>query len=201
MSANSRFFRLASILALSSLSVLSLAQTPPVEPSKTASPTKDTVLFDFEGGDFDGWTLTGDCWDKAPATPKTFVDKQGQPLVSGIVGNGYLTTLYKNAATTGKAVSKDFTIDKPFLTFKSGGGRYPKEACLNLLVDGKIVRSETGADSATLMPAYWDVYAFMGKTAHLEVVDATANPNRGYLMVDDLRLSKDLLRNWGKLSL
>lgn len=187
MPTNSRLSRLALTFALSILPTLSLAQT---SNTPTATPSKDIVLFDFEAGNFDGWTLTGDCWDKAPATPKTFTDKQGRSVVSGIVGNGYLTTLYKNAATTGKAVSKNFTIDKPFLTFKIGGGRYPKEACLNLLVDGKIVRTETGADSATLVPAYWDVSAFMGKTAHLEMVDATPNQQRGYIMLDDLRLSE-----------
>ena len=157
-----------------------------------AVPAKDTVLFDFESGSYDGWTLSGDCWDKAPATPKTFVDRQGNSLVSGIVGNGYLTTLYKSAATTGKAVSKDFTIDKPFLTFRIGGGNYPKEACLNLVVDGKVVRSETGTDSAELRPAYWDVSLLMGKIAHLEIVDTTQNPNRGYVMLDDLCLTETL---------
>jgi len=186
MPAHSRLSRLALVLALFVLPTLTTAQTPN---TPTAASTKDSVLFDFESGNFDGWTLTGDCWDKAPATPKTFTDKQGNSAVSGIVGNGYLTTLYKNAATTGKAVSKDFPIDKPFLTFKIGGGRHPKEACLNLLVDGKIVRTETGTDSATLVPASWDVYAFMGKTAHLEIVDATPSQQRGYIMVDDVRLS------------
>ncbi len=158
----------------------------------TPAANGDIVFADFERGTFDGWTLTGDCWDKQPATSKTFVDRQGNPLVSGIVGTGYLTTLHPKlgSSATGKAVSKDFTIDKPFLTFRIGGGYYPKAACLNLVVDGKIVRTETGNDSAELTPAYWDLYALMGKTAHLEVVDATANPKRGYVMADDLRLSE-----------
>ena len=103
-----RLHRLALILTLSALPTLALAQTP--NPQSTAH-SKDTVLFDFEGGNFDGWTLTGDCWDKQPATSKTFVDKQGNSAVSGIVGNGYLTTLFKSATTTGKAVSKDFVVD------------------------------------------------------------------------------------------
>jgi len=133
LSATSRLTRFALVLTLFALPTLSPAQTPN---TKAATSTKDTILFDFESGNFDGWTLTGDCWDKAPATPKTFMDKSGRSVVSGIIGSGYLTTLYKNATTTGKAISKDFTIDKPFLTFKRGGGWHPKEACLNLLVDG-----------------------------------------------------------------
>ena len=131
-------------LALFIPPALAPAQTPNTNITQNPKPKvqNDTVLFDFENGNFDGWTLSGDCWDKQPATVKTFIDRQGNPLVSGIVGKGYLTTLFKSAATTGKAVSKEFTIDKPFLTFRIGGGCYPKEACLNLIMDGKIVRSE-----------------------------------------------------------
>ena len=114
MPANSRLHHFALILALSLLPTLTTAQT--------AAPTRGTVLFDFESGNFDGWTLSGDCWDKQPATPKTFVDKSGRSIVSGIVGNGYLTTFHAKLGNTamGKAVSKDFPIDKPFLCFKIG---------------------------------------------------------------------------------
>ena len=187
----SRLFRLAPLLFLFVFSLLASAQTPPVEttPSSPTSPSKDTVLFDFEGGNFEGWTLSGDCWDKNPSTSRTFVDRQGNPLVTGIVGEGYLTTLYKSAATTGKAVSKEFTIDRPFLTFKIGGGHYPQEACLNLIVEGRIVRTETGNDLAILEPKSWDVSLLKGKTAHLEIMDSTANPNRGYVMVDEIVLT------------
>ena len=164
------------------------APAPAQAPAKSAV-QNDTVLFDFENGNFDGWTLSGDCWDKHSATVKTFIDRQGNPLVSGIVGKGYITTLFKSAATTGKAVSRDFTIDKPFLTFRIGGGHYPKEACLNLVIDGKVVRSETGNDSAELAYSSWDVSLLAEKIAHLEIVDTTSNPKRGYIMVDDIALS------------
>ena len=175
---------------LSTLVICSLCLTAAIQGWAQQNPQSrltSTVLFDFENGTFDGWTLTGDCWDKEPATTKTFVDRQGNPLVSGIVGNGYLTTLYKNSMTTGKAVSKEFVIDKPFISFRIGGGHYPKEACLNLVVEGKIVRSETGNNSAELSLAHWDVYALMGKSARLEIVDSSQNMNRGYVMVDDIR--------------
>jgi len=89
MLAHSRLYCFALVVALSVLPMLSLAQTPNTQ---TAAPSKDIVLFDFESGNFDGWTLSGDCWDIAPATPKTFLDKQGRSVVSGIVGNGCLYT-------------------------------------------------------------------------------------------------------------
>ena len=81
MPAHSRLPRLALVLTLFSLPTLSPAQTP----NTSTAPSKDSVLFDFEAGTFDGWTLTGDCWDKASATPKTFTDKQGNSFVSDVV--------------------------------------------------------------------------------------------------------------------
>ena len=143
MPAPSHFSRLALIFALSALPTLLTAQTPNTQ---TTTPSKDTVLFDFEAGNFDGWTLTGDCWDKQPATPKTFTDKQGNSVISGIVGSGYLTTLYKNAAT-----GKDFTIDKLFSPSRLAAGGTPKK------------RASASSLTAKLS-AYWDVYAFMGKS-------------------------------------
>ena len=188
MLAHSRLSRLALIFALAVLPALTTAQTPNIA-SQPSSPSKDMVLFNFDGGNYDGWTLSGDCWNTQPATAKTFVDRQGNSLVLGIVGTGFLISQYKNPAATGKAVSRDFTIDRPFLNFKIGGGHFPNQACLNLVIDGKIVRSKTGNDSTELRPASWDVYAFIGKTAHLEVVDATPVPNRGYIMVDEIVLA------------
>ena len=103
MPAHSRLPRFVLVLALFVLPTLSLAQ-PPNTP--TAAPSKDTVLFDFDGGNYNGWTLTGDCWDKQPATAKTFVDKQGHSLVLGIVGTGFLISQYKNPAAMGNTVSQ-----------------------------------------------------------------------------------------------
>ena len=80
MSATFCLPRLALVLALSALPTPSLAQTPTAKPSPVASPSKDVILFDFESGNFDGWTLTGDCFSKSPATSKTFVDKQNNPV-------------------------------------------------------------------------------------------------------------------------
>ena len=92
-------------LALGGVPALAPAQTPNTNTTQNPKPPvqTDTVLFDFENGAYDGWTLTGDCWDTHPATVKTFIDRQGNPLVTGIVGNGYLTTLYQSAATTGQS--------------------------------------------------------------------------------------------------
>ena len=77
-----RLLRLALALALFTFPVIASAQTPT---ASTVSPSKDTVLFDFDSGNYEGWTLSGDCWNTQPATAITFVDKQGNSLVTGVV--------------------------------------------------------------------------------------------------------------------
>jgi hypothetical protein len=149
-----------------------------------AKDTKTEIFADFESGTYEGWTEEGNAFGSAPVSDTTF-----QTKITGFGGKRFVCSfdpkLGNNA--TGKLISKEFTIDKPFIDFKIGGGRYPKEACLNLIVDGKIVRTETGTDSPDLRHAYWDVSSLIGKQARFEIVDSTASPNRGYVMVDTVR--------------
>jgi hypothetical protein len=144
------------------------------------------VFDDFESGTYNGWTLEGDCWGTAPASDLTFAGR-----ITGFQGKRFLCTLHPQlgANAVGRAVSKEFRIERPFIDFLIGGGRYPGEACLNLLVDGKVVCTATGADSAELHRACWDVSAWRGKTAHFEVVDSTRAAARGYIMVDAICLT------------
>jgi hypothetical protein len=171
-------------LLLSSAGLLLGSQWAEGQGSVSASSTGDVVFADFETGVYDGWTLEGNCWTPAPATNETFGGR-----ISGFQGRYFLCTLHPRLGTaaTGKAVSKEFIIEKPFVNFLIGGGNYPGEACLNLVVDGKVVRTVTGDDTAQLRPESWDVSLLIGKKAHFEVVDATRVPERGYIMVDNLR--------------
>jgi CubicO group peptidase (beta-lactamase class C family) len=143
------------------------------------------VFSDFENGTFDGWILTGNCWGREPHTADTV------PGISGFQGRRFLCTLHPRFGTsaTGKAVSREFAIEKPFISFLIGGGNYPGQACLNLVVDGKVVRTETGSDSAELHAAKWGVGELMGKRAHFEVIDTTMSGSRAYIMVDDVHFA------------
>ena len=42
---------------------------------------------------------------------------------------------------------------------------------IRLVVDGKVVRATSGKDNEQLQPATWEVAAFQGQTAHIEIVD------------------------------
>ncbi len=144
-----------------------------------ASPT----FADFESGDYSDWTITGDAFGTKPATDALFPGK-----VRGFGGKGYASTFSprRGILATGKAVSREFVIEKPVITFRIGGGNHPGSACLNLVVDGKVERTETGDGSAQLVSRTWDVSALVGKTARLEIVDDTQSDRRGYVMVDDI---------------
>ncbi len=145
------------------------------------------VFADFESGTYDGWKLSGNCWTPEPASDVLFPGK-----ITGFEGKRFLCTLHPKLGTgaTGKAVSKEFTLEKPFINFLIGGGNHPREACLNLVVDGKVVRTETGSDSAELRQVSWDVSLLVGKKAYLEVTDTTQSPERGYVMVDEIIFSE-----------
>lgn len=128
---------------LLSTSSLLAAPLPTLAQERTqpASASGDIVFANFESGTYDGWTLTGSCWGDAPASGKTLGD-----AIKGIQGSRFLCSFHPKlgGAATGKAVSKEFTIEKPFINFLIGGGKLPGESCINLLVDGKVVRTETG---------------------------------------------------------
>ena len=53
----------------------------------------------------------------------------------------------------------------------SGGNYIPESESINLLVNDKIVRSQTGNNSGGLRWTAWDVSEFLGKFASIEIVD------------------------------
>ena len=88
----------------------------------------------------------------------------------------------------GKLTSPLFTIERRWINFLIGGGNHPKETCINLLLDGKVVRSETGKDSDAMEWASWDVKNLVGKTARIEIVD-NASGGWGHIDIDQIEFA------------
>lgn len=136
------------LLSISVLCLPTLRATAQSAPAAASAPLPgDQVFADFESGSYDGWTTQGDCWGKTPATDDLFT---GQ--ITGFQGQTFACTLSprRGSVATGRATSRDFTIQKPFIRFLIGGGNFPGQACLNLIVDGKIAQTATGDGTAAL---------------------------------------------------
>ncbi|MFG2576365.1 GH32 C-terminal domain-containing protein [Streptomyces sp. NPDC048481] len=163
----------------------------PHEPGTVPEPgplPAGTVLADFEGGSYGEWTTTGEAFGTAPATGTL----PGQQQLSGWLGDGLVNTFLNGDSTTGTLTSPEFTIDKNHINFLIGGGNHPADAAdptaLELVVDGRVVRSATGRDTETLARASWDVSDLAGKKARIRIVDDNTG-GWGHLDVDHIMLS------------
>jgi sucrose-6-phosphate hydrolase SacC (GH32 family) len=147
---------------------------------------EDVVLADFEGTTYGSWTVTGDAFGSGPARGTL----PGQMAVNGFKGQGLVNTFLKGDDSTGTLTSPEFRIERKFLSFLIGGGGNPEKLALQLLVDGKVVRSATGPNtqsggSESLAPESWDVSEFAGRNAVIRIVD-NAKGGWGHLNVDHL---------------
>jgi sucrose-6-phosphate hydrolase SacC (GH32 family) len=141
------------------------------------------MLFDFERS-IDEWDIEGNAFINCPTVEEETNGKEGYRCIKS------------NGSGTGKITSPEFTISKKCINFLIGGGYYPGEECVNLLIDGKVVRTQTGnSGNAHLNWTGWDVAEFRGRNARIEIVDNMASEGmnvKGYIYCDAIMLSDDL---------
>ncbi len=146
----------------------------------------DIVIADFEGQDYGEWTVTGEAFGSGPARGTL----PQQQRVSGFEGKGLVNTFFGQDRTTGTLTSPELAIQRKYINFLIGGGRYPGKTCMNLLVDGKVVRTATGPNGAPggserLQLCTWDVSEFAGKRTRIQIVDQ-ATGGWGHVNVDQI---------------
>jgi fructan beta-fructosidase len=155
------------ILALHVLTGTCAAQEIPISP--------------FTKTNYGDWKATGTAFRKGPASGALLTQleienaRDAAVICSEIDGDGPQGTL----------TSPTFTIDKPYIAFRIGGGHYEIHTCLNLLIDGKVVKSATGWNSDRLVAQSWDVRPWAGQQAQIQIVDE-ASGNWGHLNVAGL---------------
>ena len=146
----------------------------------------DLVIADFDGDSYGAWKVEGSAFGSAPARGAL----TGQMAVDGFLGEGLVNSFLGGDDSTGTLTSPPFKIERPFLSFLIGGGNDREKLTLELLIDGKPVRSATGGNdrpggSETLVRESWDVADLAGRTATLRVIDA-AKGGWGHINVDQI---------------
>jgi len=154
----------------------------------------DIIVADFEGANYDGWKTSGAAFGSGPARGTL----PGQMTVDGFQGRSLANSFNGGDDSTGTLTSPPFIIERKYLQFLIGGGGWENKTCLNLLLDGKVVRSATGPNtqpggSEHLQPGQWDVSDLSGKTVTLEIVDA-ATGGWGHINVDQIVQSDQRIR-------
>ena len=178
-----------SILLLVGLGIrVTLAQEP------------DIQLADFEGANYGDWKTAGTAFGTGPARGTL----PGQMPVDGYVGTGLANSFFGGDDSKGRLTSPQFKVERKYIHFLIGGGGWDGKTCLNLLLDGQVVRTATGPNidpggSERLQPGQWDVGEFLGKRVQLELVD-NATGGWGHITVDqivqsDQRLAVEIIRS------
>jgi fructan beta-fructosidase len=149
----------------------------------------DIVFADFENETYGQWTATGTAFGPGPAAGTL----PNQMPVSGFKGKRLVNSYYKGDASTGTLTSPAFRIERKFINFLIGGGGFEAKTCINLLIDGKIVRTATGENTKPggrelLIQESWDVTDLVGRNAQIQIVD-DATGGWGHILVDHIAFS------------
>lgn len=154
------------------------------ESAWTAPASSDVLLADFEESTYGAWVTTGSAFGTGPAQGTL----PNQQPVSGYDGSGLANSYTGGDTSTGTLTSPPFVITRPYLNFLIGGGDLPGQECMNLIISNVVVKTATGADSETLLPMQWNVSAYIGQTATLQIVDS-ATGSWGHISIDEIVLS------------
>ncbi len=154
------------------------------DPSPTEPVSAGRVVADFEGADYAGWMPEGEAFGASPAHGTL----ERQQPVTGFRGKGLVNSYRDGDRTQGTLTSPPFEITADHLSFLIGGGAFAGQTCMNLLVDGSVVRTATGAERERLEWQSWDVRELRGRRATLQIVDRHTG-GWGHICVDHILLA------------
>ncbi|MBQ6108070.1 MAG: hypothetical protein IJK97_07645 [Thermoguttaceae bacterium] len=149
----------------------------------------DLVIADFETDDFDGWKIDGSAFQLRDAGAPY---RGGMGPVSGFHGHNRVNTYAAvgDDKATGTLTSPEFRIERKFISFLIGGGNFPGQTGIALLVDGEKVTEQTGLYNVPqqgdegLKLRFWDVSRFQGKTARIVIFDRKPGGNWAHIKAD-----------------
>jgi uncharacterized protein (DUF608 family) len=152
------------------------------KPWQTSNQRDDILFDDFEHG-YEKWKVEGTAFGDSPAQGTL----PNQQPVSGFTGKYLVNSYLQGDGSTGRLISKPFTIERRFIRFLIGGGHFANTQ-IRLLIEDKVVCATSGKDKELLEPALWDVTAWEGRQAHIEIVDEEKGP-WGHINIDQIEFS------------
>lgn len=152
--------------------------------AQQSEPPATRVFDDFEGTDYANWAVEGEAFGPAPVGEPL----PGQSPVSGFGGAKLANSFFKGDDPTGSLISHPFNLTHDFIHLRVGGGDRIEESGVRLLVDGVAVHRASGRNTEVLRPVQWNVSAWRGKEARLEICDQ-ARGGWGHVLVDDVVFS------------
>ncbi len=169
-------------------------------PAETdTKPREDIEFSTFEGDQYDGWKAHGTAFGKGPLARADMPDylnvlgHEGKQVI-----NSHNTRNGEDTAAgdkhTGTLTSEQFSVKRKFINFRIGGGKHPGKTCLNLLIDGKIVRSATGHNANRMRAESFDVTELQEKKGKLQIVDAVEG-GWGNIGIDHITFSDTPVRS------
>jgi fructan beta-fructosidase len=160
------------------------------------------VFDDFESGTYGTWTITGTAFGNMPSTGTL----PAQQEVNGFIGRKLINSFVDGDPSTGKMVSPDFIIEKNFINYLIGGGNV-NGIEISLWVDGtRVLTGKSLKSQEMLRWDGWEVSAWKGQTAHIEILD-DATGGWGHILLDQIVFSDELYdthfenanwADWGK---
>jgi uncharacterized protein (DUF608 family) len=153
----------------------------------------DIPFEDFERPDWAGWTVEGTAFGPGPVEAARMPAYQGQVGAEGArLANSHNVRAGEDVAGgdahVGALLSREFTIERAWITFLIGGGSHPGETCVELLVDGEVMATATGANENRLRPHSFFVGSLAGRRARLRIADR-AGGGWGNVGVDSIVFS------------
>jgi len=161
---------------------IALHSVEPYQPPPGQQPRETIVLANFEGEDYGEWKTTGTAFGTKP------VGGRG-PTAGTFRGKGLVDTyIPAQDGPQGTLTSPSFELSRRFVNFLVSGGAWEGKTCVDLLVDGKVVRTATGRNTENLEPHTWDVADLAGKQAVIRIVDEFSG-GWGHINADQIELS------------
>lgn len=141
----------------------------------------DIVFEDWKDTNYEGWQVEGTAFGTGPASKSDIPSYQGN--VGGDterVVNSHAsapgTTMAGKDDAKGRLFSREFVIERNFVSLWIGGGKARKDTRfgVTLWVDEKPVKTIAGRNSNEMSKEFIDVRAHAGKKARIEILDDAA---------------------------